>query len=81
MPGIGCTILSPWVRLFFRRLFCFLTVFSGAFAFFGPGVYENGDIYSEMLQPAANGKLFFAGEATSACHAYVDSLLAPAVRF
>jgi hypothetical protein len=27
------------------------------------------DIYSEMLQPAANGKLFFAGEATSACHA------------
>jgi hypothetical protein len=47
---------------------------SGGYAFFGPGVYERGDIYSEMLLPAAQGKLFFAGEATSACHAYVDSL-------
>jgi len=45
----------------------------GGFAFFGPGVYERGDVYCEMLQPAANGKLFFAGEATSACNGYVDS--------
>ena len=28
-----------------------------------------------MLQPAARGKLFFAGEATSTCHAYVDSIV------
>ena len=47
-------------------------VISGAFALFGPGVYDQLDIYSEMLQPAAQGGLFFAGEATSACHAYVD---------
>ena len=30
-----------------------------------------------MLQPAARGKLFFAGEATSTCHAYVDSTIYP----
>ena len=30
-----------------------------------------------MLQPAARGKLFFAGEATSTCHAYVDSTIDP----
>ena len=66
---------------FFQWLFCFIIVFSGAFSFFGPGVYENGDVYSEIIQPAANGKLFFAGEAASACHAYVDSLLAPGVCF
>ena len=46
-------------------------VVSGPFAFFGPDVYGSGDIYSEIIRPAANGKLFFAGEATSACHAYV----------
>ena len=40
----------------------------GASAFFGPGVYATGDIYSQLLLPAANGKLFFAGEAASACH-------------
>ena len=49
-------------------------VVSGGYAFFGPGVYESSDVYSEILQPAAKGKLFFAGEATSACHAYVHSL-------
>lgn len=42
--------------------------------FFCRGAYENGDIYCEMLQPAARGKLFFAGEATSACYEYVNSL-------
>ena len=48
---------------------------SGGFVFFGPGLYESSDIYSEMLQPAAKGKLFFAGEPTSACNGYVYSLL------
>lgn len=43
----------------------------GGSAFFGPGSYGDGDIRNEMLQPAANGKLFFAGEATSACHSCV----------
>jgi len=52
----------------------------GAFAFFGPGVYDSTDIYSEMLQPAARGKLFFAGEATSACHAWVAGALDSAWR-
>ena len=46
----------------------------GGFVFFGPGAYGAGDVYSELLQPAARGKLFFAGEATSACHEYMDSL-------
>ena len=49
----------------------------GAFAFFGPGVYT--DIYPEILQPAARGKLFFAGEATATGHAYVDLPPAPAI--
>ena len=56
-------------------------VVSGAFALFGPGVYERGDIFYEVLRPIAGGKLFFAGEATSSCHGYVDSLLALWVRF
>lgn len=49
----------------------------GAFAFFGPGSYDKNDIYSEILQPAAHGKLFFAGEAASACHAYVGFTIDP----
>lgn len=49
-------------------------VVPGGYASLGPGVYESGDAYSEILQPAANGKLFSAGEATGACHAYVNPL-------
>ena len=60
---------------FYYWFFRFLMVTSGGFALFSPGVYESGDIYTEILKPAANGKLFFAGEATSSCHGYVDSLL------
>jgi len=52
----------------------------GGYAFFGPGVYASNDVYSEMLLPAANGKLFFAGEATSACHAWVAGALDSAWR-
>lgn len=37
-------------------------------------MYSDGEIYGEILKPAARGKLFFAGEATSSCHAYVGSL-------
>lgn len=58
----------------FWWLFRFSTVVLGGYAFFGPGVYGSRDVYSEILQPAAKGKLFFAGEATSSCHAYVDPL-------
>ena len=47
----------------------------GVNAFFGPGVYGNGDIYGEMLRPAARGKLFFAGEAMSACNGCVASFI------
>jgi len=47
----------------------------GGNAFFGPGVYDRGDIYSEMLRPAARGKLFFAGEAMSACNGWVAGAL------
>ena len=53
----------------------------GGYAFFGPGVYGDEDIYSQMLLPAANGKLFFAGEAASACHAYVNPLPIPSTEF
>jgi hypothetical protein len=42
---------------------------TGAFAFFGPQQFE--DLYPHMIQPAAHQKLFFAGEALSACHACV----------
>jgi len=52
----------------------------GAFAVFGPGVYTNGDVYSAILQPAAHGKLFFAGEAASACHSWVAGALDSAWR-
>jgi len=37
----------------------------GAFTFFSPGVFWNSDIYTQLLLSAANGKLSFAGEATS----------------
>jgi len=40
---------------------------SGAFAFFGPGDYQ--DMYTSLNRPAANGKLHFAGEALSIRHA------------
>ncbi|KAF9648690.1 hypothetical protein BDM02DRAFT_2079180 [Thelephora ganbajun] len=49
----------------------------GGYAHFGPGAY---DVYSEMILPAANGKLFFAGEATSDCHGWVSSALNSAWR-
>ena len=38
--------------------------------------YEKGGLYSQIIRPAANNKLFFAGEATSFCHGYMDLLLA-----
>ena len=64
------TMGSPFLSV----AFLFLMVVSGAFRFFGPDVYGNGDVYSEILHPVANGKLFIAGEATGSCHAYADSL-------
>ena len=36
-------------------------------------MYGDSDTYNQLLQPAAGGTLFFAGEAASACHGYVDS--------
>ena len=39
----------------------------GAYAFFGPGNFK--DLYTHMTQPAASGRLHFAGEAISARHA------------
>lgn len=52
----------------------------GAYAFFGPGVYDEGGVYCEITQPAANGKLFFAGEATSSAHPWVSGALDSAWR-
>ena len=66
---------------FFWWLFRLSTVVLGGFAFFGPGVYGKSDIYSEILQPTAHGKLFFAGEATSACNGYVGLLSILRARF
>ena len=70
LPGIGYMILLPWVGAscpYHLQLISRIVI--GAFAFFGPGVYDSTDVYSQMLRPAARGKLFFAGEAASACHA------------
>ncbi|KZS87731.1 hypothetical protein SISNIDRAFT_470756 [Sistotremastrum niveocremeum HHB9708] len=47
---------------------------AGAFAFFTPGQYSD-PIYERIRAPAANGKLFFAGEHCSACHAWVAGAL------
>ncbi|KAF9648704.1 hypothetical protein BDM02DRAFT_3260885 [Thelephora ganbajun] len=49
----------------------------GGYAHFGPGSY---DVYSDMVLPAANGKLFFAGEATSDCRGWVTGALNSAWR-
>jgi len=51
----------------------------GAYAFFGPGEFVDG-IYGQICLPAAGGKLFFAGEATSSCHAWVAGALDSAWR-
>ncbi|KAF8596137.1 amine oxidase [Ceratobasidium sp. AG-I] len=45
----------------------------GAFAFFGPGKFEN--LYTTLNTPAANGHLHFAGEAISVRHAWVEGAL------
>jgi len=49
---------------------------AGAFAFFGPNQF--GDVYASCGQPAAGGRLFFAGEALSENHAWVEGALASA---
>lgn len=52
----------------------------GGYAFFGPGVYGANDVYSQLLLTAASGKLIFAGEAASACHAWIAGALDSAWR-
>ncbi|VDC00494.1 unnamed protein product [Peniophora sp. CBMAI 1063] len=42
----------------------------GAFAFFGPGQFE--DLYTSLTKPAAGGHLHFAGEALSTRHAWIE---------
>ncbi|KDQ16662.1 hypothetical protein BOTBODRAFT_106568 [Botryobasidium botryosum FD-172 SS1] len=49
---------------------------TGGFAFFGPSQF--GDAYASCSQPAAGGRLFFAGEALSECHAWIEGALASA---
>ncbi|KAG8740117.1 hypothetical protein FRC10_004746 [Ceratobasidium sp. 414] len=51
---------------------------SGAFAFFGPGKFEN--LYTSLTTPAAKGYLHFAGEAISVRHAWVEGALDSAWR-
>jgi len=51
----------------------------GAYAFFGPGEFVDG-VYAQICEPAAEGRLFFAGEATSSCHAWVAGALDSAWR-
>ncbi|KZP31471.1 hypothetical protein FIBSPDRAFT_945004 [Athelia psychrophila] len=50
----------------------------GAYTFFGPGEFK--DLYTHMTQPAAYGRLHFAGEAISARHAWVVGALDSAWR-
>ena len=52
--------------------------FLGAFAFFGPGKFQ--DPYLSLNTPAANGFLHFAGEAISVRHAWVEGALDSAWR-
>jgi hypothetical protein len=42
---------------------------SGAFALFGPGQFTT--MYPTLIKSAGGGKVFFAGEATSAHHAWI----------
>ena len=50
----------------------------GAFALFGPGQFT--DLFPNIVQPAAQGKLHFAGEATSVHHAWIVGALNSAYR-
>jgi hypothetical protein len=52
--------------------------FQGAFAQFGPGKFN--DLYKNMILPAGNDRLFFAGEALSLRHAWVEGALDSAWR-
>ncbi|KZT21397.1 FAD/NAD(P)-binding domain-containing protein [Neolentinus lepideus HHB14362 ss-1] len=48
----------------------------GAFAFFGPHDFEfMNSVFNNLTKPICGGKLFFAGEATSSCHAWVAGAL------
>ena len=51
---------------------------SGAFAIFGPGQFSH--LYPYLTRPAADGRLHFAGEASSAHHAWVVGALESAQR-
>lgn len=51
---------------------------SGAFALFGPGQFSN--LYPFITRPAADGKLHFVGEASSAHHAWIVGALDSALR-
>ena len=42
---------------------------AGSCAGFGPGQFAD-QVFAQIRQPAANCKLFIAGEATSSCHAW-----------
>jgi len=50
----------------------------GAFAFFGPGQFS--ELFPVITRPGANGKLHFAGEATSVHHAWVAGAISSAWR-
>jgi monoamine oxidase len=51
---------------------------SGAFALFGPGQFSH--LYPFITRPAADGKLHFVGEASSAHHAWIVGALESAER-
>ncbi|KAF7177494.1 hypothetical protein CNMCM7691_005747 [Aspergillus felis] len=51
---------------------------AGAFALFGPGQFAN--YYPKLIEPAANGHLYLAGEASSAHHAWIVGSLDSAYR-
>ncbi|KAG1808022.1 uncharacterized protein BJ212DRAFT_1303210 [Suillus subaureus] len=50
----------------------------GVFAFFGPGKF--GNLYTSLNNPAVGGYLYFAGEAISVQHAWVEGALDSAWR-
>ena len=62
--NIGFKLFRPFFR---GLLICIIT---GSYAEFGPQQFSD-QIYPAITQPAARGKLIFAGEATSSVHGYV----------
>ena len=71
-------IPSQWVSNLFLSRIRLTSALLGGFATFGPGKFEN--MYTGLNNPAAKGRLHFAGEGMSVRHASVEGALDSAWR-